>query len=135
MEKIRLERFVEALTDKHAGLTYPALTGVRKQSVQDVERLFGFGVIEFMNNKNYKEECELLTAVRNWRRAIDERGLTETTRQQLLQQFKDYICSDLMPWYSKGLKDFSLLEVNRYVLMEHACMFILTHNLTGLLTM
>ena len=114
MENIGLERFFEALSDRDAGLTYPALTGVRKQSVQDVERLFGSGVIQFMKNHDYKEEYEFLTVVRNWRRAVDERGLTEIQRQQFLQVFKDYICCDLMPWYGKGVKDFSLLEVNRY---------------------
>ena len=114
MENIGLERFVEALTDKDAGLTYPALTGVRKQSVQDVERLFGSGVIQFMKRNDYKKEYEFLTVVRNWRRAIDERGLTELQRQLFLQEFKDYICCDLMPWYGDGTKDFSLLEVNRY---------------------
>ena len=56
MENIGLERFFEALSDRDAGLTYPALTGVRKQSVQDVERLFGSGVIQFMKNHDYKEE-------------------------------------------------------------------------------
>ncbi len=111
MSDIGLESFVEALTDKEAGLTYPALTGIRKQSVQDVERLLGSGVIAFMEKKHDYEEAMLLKAVRNWRRAIDERGITEQQRQDLLQEFMDYICRDLMLWYSKGLKDFSMLEV------------------------
>ncbi len=117
MPDVGLERFVEALPDKEAGLTYPALTGIRKQSVQDVERLFGSGVIAFMEKHGYEEEAMLLKAVRNWRRAIDERGLTEHQRQDFLQEFMDYICCDLMPWYSKGLKDFSMLEVNRYIII------------------
>ena len=37
---IQLERFVEAVHDTSSGLTYSALSGVCKQSVQDVERLF-----------------------------------------------------------------------------------------------
>ena len=49
---IRLERFVEALDDPATGLTFPALSGVRKQSVEVVERLFGQGVIDFMKNYN-----------------------------------------------------------------------------------
>ncbi len=67
-----------------------------------------------MEKHDYEKEAMLLKAVRNWRRAIDERGLTEQQRQNLHQEFMDYICRDLMPWYSKGLKDFSMLEVNRY---------------------
>ena len=113
VRNIGLERFVEALEDPKTGLTYPALTGVRKQSVEDVERLFGQGVIDFMKDKNYEEEAEYLQKIRNWRRAIDERGLKEEKRQQYITEFLDYIISDLMPWYLDGCKDFSLLEVNR----------------------
>ena len=109
---MRLERFVEALKDPNTGLTYLALTGVRMQSVQDVERLFGPGVIEFMQKNEYVTEAKFLSVIRNWRRAIDERGLDEAERQRFLQEFKTFICEDLMPWYSKGMKDFSLLEVN-----------------------
>ncbi len=116
---------MEALQSPGTGLTYPALTGVRKQSVQDVERLFGPGVIAFMTSStyntiiafmtssSYNTEAKYLSIIRNWRRAIDERGLEVKQRQQFLQDFKEYICEDLMPWYADGLKDFSLLEVNR----------------------
>ena len=97
---------MEALQDPDTHLTHPALTGIRKQNVQDVERLFDNSVIDFI-------EVKFLRAVQNWRRAIDERGLEEIQRQQFLHEFKIYVCEDLMPWYAKGLKDFSLLEVNR----------------------
>ena len=90
MANIGLERFVEALTDKEAGLTYPALTGIRKQSVQNVERLFGSGVIQFMDKHGYENEAKLLNVVRNWRRAIDERGLVELQRQEFLQDLMNY---------------------------------------------
>ncbi len=72
-----------------------------------------------MEKHDYEEEPMLLKAVRNWRRAIDERGITEQQRQDLLQKFMDYICRDLLPWYSKGLKDFSMLEVNRYTCIHN----------------
>jgi len=38
--RVRLERFEEALHHPKSGLTYPALSGIRKQSVENVERLF-----------------------------------------------------------------------------------------------
>ena len=38
--KLQLDRFIEALSDPSANLTYPSVTGSRKQSVVDVERLF-----------------------------------------------------------------------------------------------
>ena len=52
---IHLERFVQALEDPSSGLTYSALTGVRKQSVEDVERLFGAGVIQFMETMGIRQ--------------------------------------------------------------------------------
>ena len=45
---IQLERFEEALHDPSAGLTYTALSGMRKQSVEDVERLFSESVVGWM---------------------------------------------------------------------------------------
>ena len=78
------------------------MTGVRKQSVEDVERLFGQGVIDFMKDKNYEEEAKYLQKVRNWRRAIDERGLKEEKRLQYIIEFLDCIITNLMPWCSDG---------------------------------
>lgn len=114
VKNIGLERFLEAMHDPETGLTYPALTGIRKQSVEDVERLFGEGVIKFMKDKNYKPEMRYLRTVRNWRKAIDERGLSDTLRLQYCSDFLDFIIEDLIPWYSPGKTDFSSLEVNRY---------------------
>jgi len=45
---INLERFIEALHDPSMNLTYPALTGDRKQSIQDVETLFSKEMESFM---------------------------------------------------------------------------------------
>ena len=117
VDSISLERFFAALRDPTAGLTYPALTGERKQSVQDVERLFGQSVIEYMESKEYIEEAKYLKVVRKWRRAIDERGLQQSQRIEFLREFLDFICQDLMPWYTRSQVDFSLLEVNRYMLV------------------
>lgn len=52
----------------------------------------------------------------NWRRSIDERGLSELKRSQHQYELLDFILDDLMPWHKeKGGYDFSLLEVNRYI--------------------
>ena len=48
---INLEHFMEALYDPSTNLTYPALIGARKQSVQDVERLFSKEMELFMQKK------------------------------------------------------------------------------------
>ena len=79
---------MEALQDSDTHLTHPALTGIRKQSVQDVERLFGNSVIDLMERKRYEPEVKFLRAVWNWRRAIDECGLEEIQRQKFLHEFK-----------------------------------------------
>ena len=59
--KIRLERFEEVLHDTTAGRTYPALSGIRKQSVEDVERLFSPSLILWMENKGYHHEAACAT--------------------------------------------------------------------------
>ena len=111
---IHLERFEEALHDTAAGLTYPALSGICKQSVEDVERLFSPSLVLWMENKGYHHEAEYLKHVRNWRRASDERGLTDDQRSEFNAGLLNYILDDLMPWHKEdGLRDFSLLEVNR----------------------
>lgn len=112
---------MQALQDPSSGLTYSALTGIRKQSVEDVERLFGPGVIAFMEKQGYREEAKFVTIVRNWRRAIDERGLTEQQRRQFRDDFLNFILDDWMPWH-KQVRDFSLLEVNRFV---KVCCFLI----------
>ena len=44
---------MEALEDPSSGLTYPALTGARKQSVVDAEHLFNPDLANFMSSKGY----------------------------------------------------------------------------------
>ena len=75
--ELHLERFAEAPS---SGLTYAALTGQNKQSVRDAERLFGRGVLDFMKQKKYIFEKKFVRTVLNWRRASDERGLSELER-------------------------------------------------------
>ena len=112
----QLKRFEEALHDSSSGLTYTALSGVCKQSVEDVERLFGDSLIKCME-KSYTVEAEYIHVVCNWRRACDERGLSSAQRSQFNSKFLNYVLDEMMPWHMEdGVKDFSLLEVNRYIL-------------------
>ena len=48
---------MQSLSDNEAGLTYPAL-GIQKQSIEDVEHIFGTGVIRFMEKKGYDIEAQ-----------------------------------------------------------------------------
>ena len=95
-------------------MTYSSLVGLRKQSVEDAERLFSPSMAEFMDHKGYKPEAEYIRAVLGWRKACDERGLSELERSRYNYQFLNYILKDWMPWFESNY-DFSLLEVNRYV--------------------
>lgn len=56
---VKLERFKEALDSGVTGLTYAALTGQRKQSVTDAERLLSPFVLRWMEGKGYEEEAKL----------------------------------------------------------------------------
>ena len=113
-DKLQLECFVEALSDPSSGLMYPALTGARKQSVVDAERLFNPDLTAFMKQKGYEYEARYTEIIWNWRRSCDERGLSELQQCRFNYQFLNLILEELMSWY-KQQYDFSLLKVNRYV--------------------
>lgn len=110
---MKLEYFAEALSDPSSGLTYPSLTGSRKQSVVDAERFFSADLAAFMSNKGHAYEANFISTICNWRRACDERGLSELQRSKFNYTFLNMILDELMPWH-KEFYDFSLLEVNRY---------------------
>ena len=113
-----MERFVEALSDPSSDLTYPALVGSRKQSVIDAERFFSPNLAKFMQDKGYEYEAKYIKTIWNWRRACDERGLSECTRSRFNYKFLNLLLDELMPWHTETY-DFSLLEVNRYASFKY----------------
>ena len=110
-----LDRFAEALQDPDSGLTNPALTGQRKQSVRDAERLFSSEMVQFMK-KNYTFEASFISTILNWHRSSDERGLTELQSCRFNYKMLNFLLDELLPWHTQ-LYDFSTLEVNRYILL------------------
>lgn len=79
-------------------------------------------MVEWMEEKGYTLEATHLRVVRGWRRACDERGLSDTQRHRYNMDFLNYILDELMPWHKEpALRDFSLLEVNRYVRLATVC--------------
>ena len=52
-QTLHLERFMEAVYDDAAKLSYHALIGTRKQSVSDVEQIFSSRMLEFFESKEY----------------------------------------------------------------------------------
>ena len=116
---LKLERFLEAVYCESTQLSYRALVGTRKHSVSDVEHVFSSRVLEFFESKGFSEEAKYVRVIRNWRRATDERGLTDEQRSEFNQDLLSYILDELMPWHSKSqLRDFSLLEGNRYFIAQ-----------------
>ena len=109
---IQLQRFEEALKDSKSGLTYTALTGARKQSVSDSERLFSSSLCQWFRNKGYRPEADYVEVVHNWHQAGDERGLTEEERSSFNYGMLNFLLDGLMPWHKTNY-DLSLLEVNR----------------------
>ena len=107
---------MEALQDPLSGLTKPVLTGSRKQSVIDAERLFSPELAAFMSAKGYQYEAEYISGIWNWRRACDHRGLSELERCRYNFNFLNLILDELMPWHRTNY-DFATLEVNRYILL------------------
>ena len=80
-----------------------------------MERLFGEKVVEFMTKKHYTLEAKYVSIVHNWRRAVDERGLSTAQREKYRSDMLEFILDDLLPWHTnEELNDYSLLEVNRY---------------------
>ena len=110
--KLQRQRFRDAAYDPTTNLTYSALTGQRKQSVGDVERLFNPKVAEFMEKRGYMFEARYVRTIHNWRRATDERGLTQQERSQYSKEFLNLVLAELMPWHQHN-PDYSTLEVNR----------------------
>ena len=69
-----------------------------------------------MTSKGYHFEAKYIRTILNWRRASDERGLSERERSKLNYELLNMILDDLMPWHTQKY-DFSLLEVNRYTVI------------------
>ena len=109
--KLQVQRFCDAAHDPTTQLTYSALTGQKKQSIGDVERLFSPHVAQFMENRSYVYEGYYISTIHNWRRATDERGLSQERRSKFNKDFLFMVLAELIPWHQSF--DYSTLEVNR----------------------
>lgn len=124
------------MNDESTNLTYTALTGQRKQSVADAERMFNPEVAKFMKSKGYAYEAKYIQIIWDWRRACDQRGLTELQRCRFNYRFLDMVLDELIPW-NKQIYDMSLLEVNRFVntILNYSYIYYVVSCSAGQLTM
>ena len=67
---------------------------------------------KFMEKMKYDHEARYIKVIRNWRRACDERGLSQLAWCKFNYELLNFILDELMPWH-KDMYDFSLMEVNR----------------------
>ena len=86
-------------------------------------------MVQFMQNKGYAFEQEFVEVVLNWRRASDERGLSQLERCHFNYNMLNFILDELMPWHAT-IYDFSTLEVNRYGHCTHTHTHKHTHTHT-----
>lgn len=61
--------------------------------------MFSLSLAHFMEEKGYTAEENYIRAVNGWRRASDERGLSEEERSRLNYGLLNYILDDLIPWH------------------------------------
>ena len=63
---VDLTAFVEAMHSPDTGLTYTALTGKRKQSVPDAEKLLSSAVAKWCKENGFPEEGRVAEVIANW---------------------------------------------------------------------
>lgn len=111
--KLNFEAFNDALQDSESGLTYAALTGKRKQSLKDAERLLSCHVADSLQRKGHVQEARHVQLIANWHEASDGRGLSQLKRSKYNYDMLNYVLDDWMPWHCENY-DFSTIDINRY---------------------
>ena len=105
--------FDAAMMDPGTGLTHAALTGERKQSVADAERMLSYQVSTFMRGHGYVREAQFVDTVAGWHEAADGRGLTELQRCHKNYVMLNMVLDEWMPWH-QVCYDFATIDINRY---------------------
>ena len=85
------------MESKETCLTYVALSGQRKQDVDDAERLFSKSVAEFLQKEGHAKETNHIQTICNWHIASDKRGVQQRTRSKYNYNMLNYILDELMP--------------------------------------
>ena len=111
--KLNFETFNDAMQDPESGLTYAALTGKRKQSLKDAERLLSCHVADSLLRKEHVQEARHVQLIANWHEASDGRGLSQLQWSKYNYEMLNYVLDDWMPWHHEKY-DFSTIDINRY---------------------
>ena len=108
-----LQGFDDAMRDPNTGLTLAALTGERKQSVVDAERMLSYLVGKFLSENGYEKEGEYVNIVAGWHEAADGRGLSELERCKKNYAMLNMILDDWMPLH-KTTPNLATIDINKY---------------------
>ena len=111
-QELNHKAFNDALKDPASGLTHAALTGQRKQSLKDAERLLSYHVADSLERHHHPTEAEYVTIVANWHNATDGRGLSQLQRCKYNYAMLNYILDKWMPWHRDNY-DFSTIDIDR----------------------
>ena len=109
---LNYEAFDDVLKDPSSGLTHTALTGKRKQSLKDAERLLSYHVVHSLERHGHVREAEYVKVLVKWHEASDGRGLSQLTRCKYNYQMLAMILDEWMPWHRTNY-DFSTIDINR----------------------
>ena len=110
---MNLQGFDEAMLHPGTGLTHAALTGERKQSVGDAERMLSFLVANFLREHGFIQEAKYIEIIAGWHEAADGHGLSELQRCKRNYTMLNMILDEWMPWHSEN-PDLSTIDINRY---------------------
>lgn len=106
------DAFDAVLMDPQSGLTHAALTGKRKQSLVDAERLMSSFVATSLQKHGYEKEAKFVQILADWHAATDGRGLSQLERCRYNYQMLNAILDEWMPWHINNY-DLSTIDINR----------------------
>ena len=109
---IDVTAFDAAIMDPNTGLTHAALTGERKQSIANAERMLSYLVAKFLVEHGYTREADYVCTVAGWLEAADGRGLTELNRCRKNYAMLNMVLEEWMPWHNVCY-NLATIDINR----------------------
>ena len=97
-----MERLQEAMESPETCLTYVALSGQRKQNVEDAERIFSKSVAQYLRQRGYTNKAVYVQTVCNWHVASDGRGISQLKRCKYNYEMLQYVLDESMPWHRQS---------------------------------
>lgn len=85
-----------------------------KQNVAITERFFSKEVEQVMRSNGDIHEAEFVSIVRNWYRALDERGLSVPERLNYMEEFNEYLHRNFKLEYPPPTTHLNLMPVRTY---------------------